>query len=104
MALQHQRIPLGTVNVGGRTLDVYITLEWLKVLQGLDGSVTTIVDGGGSSASPDNEIDLPYEQSAAIKALAIALRQALGVDTTPQTLVARVEKLERRMQGMEQAP
>lgn len=105
MGLQSQRIPLGTVTVGGRELPVFITLSWLKVLQALDGTVTNVIDGDGNS--PETMIELPYDEAAALKVLAIALQKAvfaLEADQSVSALRARVAALEDRIAGMEQAP
>lgn len=109
MALQAQRIPLGTVTVGGRQLPVYITIEWLKVLQSLDTTVTTVVvDGTGSSgSSPEDAIDLPYDEAAAVKVLAIGLQRAvaaLEADNHTAAVLARLASLEARIGALEQAP
>lgn len=106
MALQPQRVPLGKTDDGR---PVYITVEWLKVLQALDGSV---IDGSGSSAagagtgaaSPD-AIDLPYDDAAGLKVLAIGLQralQALEAETALSALRAELATLKARVEGLEQ--
>ena len=104
--LQAQRIPLGTVTIGGREMPVYITVEWLKVLRVLDGTVTVIEEGGGSGAPAQTAIELPYEDATAVKVLAIALQRAVSAlesDTTVLTLRAQMAALAARVEGLEQA-
>lgn len=109
--LQHQRIPLGTLKLGDRELPVFITVAWLKALQGLDAASAAPAPAPAPSPAPDDSIDLDtiewsYDGVAAVRAMTIGLQRAvegLEVDTTP-ALLARLAALERRVADLELGP
>lgn len=113
VTIQPQRIPLGTVMVGGRALPVTITVEWYRVLKALTGQVSTIVDGdgnsddGGGSGAGGDAIDFANDEASAVKVLAIVLQRAvsaLEADADVPALRAKLAQLETRIAGMEQTP
>jgi len=111
---QPQRIPIGTLQLGGRELPVFITVAWLKALQSL-GTTTAPApaptpapapapDDGDSDERLD-AIELDYQATAAVMAMAMSIRrnvEALEVDTTNAALLARLAVLERRVADLEQ--
>jgi hypothetical protein len=119
MTLQSQRIPLGTVRLGERELPVFISVAWLKALQGLETAAAPAPapaptpapapapapDDGDDSERLD-AIELDYHATAAVMAMAMSIRrnvQGLEVDATAPALLARIARLERRIDGLEQA-
>lgn len=122
IGIQPQRVPFATIEVAGRKVPVFVSLEWYRVLQRLAGEVDVPSSssgpgssGGGSSTvviqqevgtTEDSAIDSIYGVEQTVKVLAMALErglQALETDSELSRLRAQVASLAARIDGLEQS-